>query len=230
MKALLLSAGYGKRLGNITKTIPKCLLKVKEKPILEIWIEKLIILNIEEIFVNTYYLADQVETFLEKFSRQKVKITILKETKLLGTAGTLYKNLSLFQDTDLLMAHTDNYFEDDLFNLFLAHKNRLEECNLTMMTFDTATPSSCGIVEIDKNNIVIKYEEKPKFSKLTRANGAIFILSKDFLTNFSKDKKDKDFCKDILPKYIYKIQTYHTNKKFFDIGTKEVLDEINEIN
>ena len=64
-----------------------------------------------------------------------------------------------------------------------------------MMTFDTAKPSDCGIVEIDKNNIVTKYEEKPKFSKLTRANGAIFILSRDFLKNFSKDKKDKDFVK-----------------------------------
>ena len=78
MKALLLSAGFGKRLGSITKIQPKCLVKVKGTPILEIWIEKLYQLNIEEIFINTHYLSEQVENFLKRYHNQNIKITILK--------------------------------------------------------------------------------------------------------------------------------------------------------
>lgn len=229
MKALLLSAGFGKRLGSITKIQPKCLVKVKGTPILEIWIEKLYQLNIEEIFINTHYLSEQVENFLKRYHNQNIKITILKEKKLLGTAGTLYKNLHLFNKSELLLAHTDNYFEENLSNLINAYKKRPKMCDLTMMTFDTPNPSSCGIVEVDKNNIVNKYTEKPKFSYSSKANCAIFVLSENFLNNFTKKSYEKDFCKDILPKFINKIYTYHTKKIFLDIGTKKSLNKINEM-
>lgn len=228
MKALLLSAGFGKRLGSITKTQPKCLVKVKGTPILEIWIEKLNKLNIEEIFINTHYLSEQVENFLKRYDNQNIKITILKEKKLLGTAVTLHKNLNLYCKSDLLLAHTDNYFEEDLKNLINSHKKRSAKCDLTMMTFDTDNPSSCGLVEVDNNNVVNRYIEKPKYSNLTKANCALFILSQNFLKNYSINKNEKDFCKDIIPKFINKIYTHHTNKMFVDIGTPKSLKLIND--
>ncbi len=55
MKALILAAGYGKRLRPITKNIPKCLVKIKNKPILNYWIENLIKYKFKNILVNTHY-------------------------------------------------------------------------------------------------------------------------------------------------------------------------------
>ena len=59
LKAILLSAGYGKRLRPATLEKPKCLIKINEKPILEIWLDKLSSLGCEEVLINTHYLAEQ---------------------------------------------------------------------------------------------------------------------------------------------------------------------------
>ena len=53
MKAILLAAGYGKRLGSLTKKKPKCLIKINNKPIIQIWIDKLYSLGVRDILVNT---------------------------------------------------------------------------------------------------------------------------------------------------------------------------------
>ena len=66
MNALILSAGYGKRLKPITLTKPKCLIRIKGKPIISLWIERLIKINTKKIYVNTHYQHKQVESYLKK--------------------------------------------------------------------------------------------------------------------------------------------------------------------
>ena len=56
MQALILAAGYGKRLGKITKNIPKCLVKINSQTLIDIWLRKLHILKIDKIYIN-YYIA-----------------------------------------------------------------------------------------------------------------------------------------------------------------------------
>ena len=73
MNALILSAGYGKRLKPITLTKPKCLIKIKGEPIISIWIENLIKINVKKIYVNTHYQHKQVESYLKK---KKIKYKI----------------------------------------------------------------------------------------------------------------------------------------------------------
>ena len=65
MKAILLSAGYGTRLGSLTKNHPKCLFEIKNKPIIQIWIEKLYDVGVRDILINTHYLHNQVKMFIE---------------------------------------------------------------------------------------------------------------------------------------------------------------------
>ena len=55
MQALILAAGYGKRLGKITKNIPKCLVKINSQTLIDIWLRKLHILKIDKIYINTHY-------------------------------------------------------------------------------------------------------------------------------------------------------------------------------
>ena len=64
MKAILLCAGKGLRLRPYTNNIPKCLMPIKGKPLLEIWLEKLFSAGITNILINAHYLSDQVDNFI----------------------------------------------------------------------------------------------------------------------------------------------------------------------
>ena len=68
MKALLLAAGYGTRLDPITKVIPKCMVPIKGRPLLDIWIESLVEGGITQVLINTHYKNEIVEEFIANSS------------------------------------------------------------------------------------------------------------------------------------------------------------------
>lgn len=226
MNALILSAGYGKRLKPITLTKPKCLIKIKGKPILSIWIENLIKINTKKIYVNTHYQHKQVENFLKKKGLNK-RLKILHEPSLLGTGGTLIKNMKYFLNSNLLLAHCDNYFLDSLSKIISFHNNRPKKFLMTMVAFKTKNPESCGIIK-EKNNSIINYFEKKKGLNGNLANGATYLLSPEMLKIISDNFSEaKDFSNDVVPfikEYIY---VYKTKKFFQDIGTIRNLNQIN---
>lgn len=219
MNALLLSAGYGKRLRPLTKNTPKCLLQIKNTNLLEHWIDKLKKAKVNKILINTHFRHDLIKKFIIKKKVQKfVKLTY--EKKLLGTAKTLFKNKNFFKD-DFLLIHGDNYCEEDLKKLIQAHKKRPKMCLITMLTFETSMPEKCGVIKTDNKKRVIKIFEKKNFSSTNTkiANAAVFLISKEFLIEHKPKKNEIDFCKDIIPKYLKKIYTFHTRKFFEDIGS-----------
>lgn len=228
MHAILLAAGLGTRLRPITLKIPKCLIKLKNKPLLEIWIKNLIKAKIKRILINTHYLSDHVKAFVQS-SEYKNFITLTHEPELLGTAGTLIHNLDFYKGDDVMLIHADNYCEEDLEKLIQAHKNRPNNCIMTMMTFRTKNPSSCGIVDLDKNNVVTLMHEKEKSIKSNLANCAVYILSKNFLEHTMLSKNIKDFSKEVIPKCYGKIFTFETKKIFEDIGTNQTYSQLKQI-
>ena len=70
MKALILTAGLGSRLRPYTDNIPKCLIKIKQKPMLLNWLEKLEKIGIKDFLINTHYLSDQVKEFSREYKNQ----------------------------------------------------------------------------------------------------------------------------------------------------------------
>ena len=74
LKAILLSAGYGTRLRPETLEKPKCLIKVNNKPMLEIWLDKLSALGCQEVLINTHYLSEQVNEFILDYESKSMKI------------------------------------------------------------------------------------------------------------------------------------------------------------
>ena len=228
MNAILLAAGYGRRLRSITKKKPKCLVSIGKKKLLEIWIEKLIFLGVKKILINTHYLSKEVKRFISN-SEHKKKIKIFHEKKLLGTGQTIYQNRKFLNKKNSLIIHADNFCLDDLKKLIDRHKNRPKKCSMTMMTFTCEEPKLCGIIEKNKLGIVNKMHEKSNFPKSKIANAAIYVVSKSFLKNLKKIKNLKDISKDIIPFFYEKIYTYHTKKPFFDIGTQKNLKKAREI-
>lgn len=221
MKALLLAAGLGTRLRPITNTIPKCLAPINGKPLLEYWLENLTKAGVDEFLVNTSYLSEQVEIFA-KNSKYKDKITLVHEDKLLNTGGTLLANENFFDEKPFMLVHADNLSFCDFKKFIDTHKKRPQNCEITMMLFKTDNPSSCGIVELDENNVVQKFYEKVQNPPSDLANGAVYICEStifDFLK--SLNKKEIDFSNDVLPHYLGKIYTFLNEKYHRDIGTVE---------
>lgn len=227
MKVILLAAGLGTRLRPITDTIPKCLVPVKGKPLLQIWLENLNYVGLNDFLINTHYLSNQVDSFINN-SIYKENCVVRNEKILLGTAGTLLSNLDYIGDEDCLLIHADNYCLADIKKFLEAHKKRPKKCLMTMLTFRTNKPSTCGIVEVDKNNILVDFFEKVDNPPGNLANGAVYILSKELINILAtKNQLATDFSNDIIPYFKNKIFTYETKELFIDIGTINTYIEAN---
>ena len=229
MKVILLAAGFGTRLRPLTDTIPKCLVPIKGKPLLQIWLERLTYFGLNQFLINTHYLAQQVAEFINNSKFKNICI-IKYEQSLLGTAGTLLSNLTIIGEEDCMLVHADNYCLANFKEFIRSHNQRPSNCLMTMMTFRTDTPSSCGIVELDENNVVIGFHEKVEFPPGNLANGAIYILSPELLKILKEKYATKvDFSTEILHHFIGKIYTYETNDLFLDIGTPDAFLKANSI-
>jgi mannose-1-phosphate guanylyltransferase len=221
MKALLLAAGFGTRLSPLTNTVPKCLVKIKGKPLLSIWLERLVLANIGPFLINTHYLANQVDAYIEGSPYSEL-VTLMYERKLCGTAGTLISNLDFFEYKDCLLIHADNYCLADFNEFKQAHMSRPSRCLMTMMTFRTSDPSSCGIVELDDQGVIIGFHEKKQNPPGDLANGAVYILSSELLKILASDfSTATDFSTEIINRFIGYIYSYETKAIFIDIGTPE---------
>ncbi|MDO9371795.1 MAG: nucleotidyltransferase family protein [Gammaproteobacteria bacterium] len=227
MRAILLAAGCGTRLRPLTNKIPKCLVPIKGRPLLDIWLERLTQAGIGPFLINTHYLAEQVEAFIET-SHYREQATLVHEQDLLGTAGTLIANLSFFQGEDGLLIHADNYCLADFRAFVQAHWQRPPGCVMTMMTFRTDIPSSCGIVELDERGVVVGFHEKVASPPGNLANGAVYILSAELLERMGKDLYSvKDFSAEVLHRFVGQIYTYETSEVFLDVGTPEAYAKAN---
>ena len=227
MKAILLAGGFGTRLRPLTDTVPKCLVPIAGKPLLQRWLEKLDKAGVSDFLVNTHYLKDQVENFVAN-SDFNGRIELVNEESLLGTAGTLLANIGFFDHLDGILLHADNYCLADFAMFVDAHLRRPSECLLTVMAFRTSEPQNCGIFESDERNIAIGFHEKVAFPPGNLANGAVYILSKELLEQIPHHfPSAENFSTDILPHLVGKIFIYETEKLFLDIGTPENYEKAN---
>lgn len=230
MKALLLAAGLGSRLRPITDKIPKCLVPIKGKPLLEYWLEILQAQNIEEIIINTHYLSQQVDEFINHSKvanelQQENKLKIVYEPTLLGTAATIRENYLFLKNSKLLLIHADNWCRCNFTDFITYHNSeRPTNTTMTMMTFETSKPSQCGIVELGQRGIVTHFHEKIENPPSNLANGAIYILEPEIIEWINQKIEVTDISRELLPKFINKIATWKNNNIHKDIGTIEMLE------
>ena len=225
MKALLLSAGLGTRLKPLTNIWPKCLMPIRNRPLLEYWLSILQKTEISNVLVNTHYLSEYVENFIKQ-SRFSGWVNTIYEPILLGTAGTIRKNIDFCQSETILLAHADNWTCCD-FSDFLGyhHHKRPKGTVMTMMTFTCPNPSTCGIVELDCNDIVVEFHEKVKNPPSKLANAAVYLIETEVIKWIIKHPKVTDFSTEVLPHFLGKIATWENQKIHRDIGTIEMLKE-----
>lgn len=221
MKAILLAAGFGSRLAPLTDNIPKCLVPINGKPLLGIWIDKLIALGVSEILINTHYLSNQVSAYIESHP-YKGHITLTHETTLLGTAGTLVSNQEFWKDHTCFVIHADNYCGSDLSEMVKAHNSRSAQVLATLLLFETQQPESCGIVRLDQHSLLRDFYEKQPALHGNLASGALFIFSPAVYECFFSTLKLNTFYEisiDIIPKMLGQIQGWKVDSFYLDIGT-----------
>lgn len=223
MKALLLAAGFGTRLRPITDSVPKCLVPVRGRPLLDYWLDSLLPSAIERVLVNTHYLAGAVARHVER-SPWRDRIDLVHEPALLGTGGTVLANAGYFGSRAFMAAHADNLTRFDPAAFIAAHDRRLPDTVITMMTFDTDNPQSCGIVEQDGAGRVVAFHEKQANPPGSRASAAVYIMEPavvDFLATL--EQSQIDISLDVIPHFLGRIQTYHNADYHRDIGSPESL-------
>ncbi len=230
MKAILLAAGVGSRLKPLTDTCPKCLMPIGGKPLLGHWLDTLQQSSwIDEICVNLHYLKDQVASYIEDLPKIK-SIKTVYEPQLLGTGGTVKANQTWLGNHRFMLIHADNFSSLKIDEFVEAHLKRPPSCLLTMLTFHTDNPQSCGIVHTDKNGIVTDFYEKSNENHGNIANGAVYICEPELL-DFINDLPSNhiSFSDDVLPNFIGKIFTHHLNDYHIDIGTPETYKIANHL-
>lgn len=229
MKALILAAGLGSRLGDLSKSTPKILQKINGTSILEINLRKLSKIGVKQFFVNTHYLSELVEEEILKL-REIHDVTILYEPRLLGTLGTL-KKLSLCENIqDLLVMHGDNYFEDSLTDFNNAIHNLKHTDYGLIATFRTNKPEECGILETDTLGNWVNFHEKSQNNYGNLANAAIYYFKYETI-HLLKNMKltGTDISRDLLPRLVGKLKIVELEGQFIDIGTPENLEKANNL-
>ncbi|KZZ60894.1 nucleotidyltransferase family protein, partial [Oleiphilus sp. HI0123] len=178
---------------------------------------------IHHAVVNTHYLSELVSKFLKR-PQYASWIKEVFEPELLGTASSLRQNQAFFKNATTLLIHADNWCHCN-FSAFIEYhcKYRPDNCPITMMTFDTELPQSCGIVELDSQNRVIGFHEKVSNPPGNRANAAVYLLEPEILDWLELHPEISDFSTQVLPQFVGRIATWHNDVIHRDIGTYSAL-------
>ena len=225
MRAVLLAAGLGVRLRPLTNTVPKCLVPIRGKPLLGYWLELFLGGGVERVLVNTHHLSETVRHFVAE-SPWRERITLVHEDRLLGTGGTVLKNRDFFQGRAFLVAHSDNLTRFDVQAFIRRHQQRPAGTLITMITFRTDTPQTCGIVEEDPRGVVTAFHEKVANPPGERANAAVYIFEPgvvEFLAGLGKEVID--LSTEVMPAFLGRICTFHNSDYHRDIGTPGSLQQ-----
>lgn len=113
MKAMILAAGFGKRLGHLTQSTPKPLIKVKGQPLIKYHISKLLDADYSQIVINTHYLSDEIINYVKDEFDNDTRIIFSIEKEILGTGGGIKKALHHFGNDDFLVLNSDIYSDLD---------------------------------------------------------------------------------------------------------------------
>jgi len=173
MQAVILAAGEGKRVRPLTRSRPKALLPVANRPIIEYIIEALLKNGIRDIVVVVGYRKEQVIRFLNELN---IPITVVIQNKQLGTAHAL--NCAKSHITgDFLLLPGDNYIDPHSIG-------RIKDIKNAMLVKEHPSPSNFGVVLL-KDGFVNQIIEKPEHSPSFMVSTGIFSLTKDFFSYIS---------------------------------------------
>jgi N-acetyl-alpha-D-muramate 1-phosphate uridylyltransferase len=236
MKAMVLAAGLGTRLGVISKETPKCLVEVGGLPILEHVLIKLKAAGIVSVVVNLHHLSDQVERFIKAKDSFGIKIEFSAEESLLDTGGGIKKAQSFLEQEDNFLVHNaDVYSEINLLDLIDFHQKQKPLATLAVKSCKSDRYLLCD----DKGKIIGWISERSGCRNISSPDAStqkvdfcgIHVASRKVFDYFSKEQG----AFSIFTPYMKAAREGHhllaysmKDAYWMDIGTPQSLEELNK--
>lgn len=216
MKAFLLAGGHGTRLRPLTDSLPKCLVPIQGRPLLDIWLDLCARSGITEILINLHAHARLVEKHLTSKCSPGI-VRVVREKQLLGSAGTIAANRHwIGSDPVFWILYADVLTTTDLRRM--AEFHFLHGAVATVGLYQVPDPSRCGVALTDSSGIITSFEEKPKDPRSNWVFSGL-MLAGPGLFDFIPPSVPADIAFDVLPRLLGKLQAYHIKNYLLDIGT-----------
>ena len=224
VKALLLAGGLGTRLRPLTDTVPKCLVPVLDRPLLDFWVDRLAEAGIDEARVNTHALADQVRAYIAGVNSEgRVHLVESHEPVLLGSAGTIHANADLADLADqIVIIYADNLSDIDLRPLLDFHRSHKDP--FTMVLFRAPNPRACGIVQLDAVGRIVSFIEKPDQPATELANAGLYVIEASAYREIAA-LRAFDLGFDVLPRFVGRMRGWVWGGYHLDIGSHSALEQ-----
>ncbi len=225
MKAFILAAGLGTRLRSLGLDLPKVMVPVGGKPLLEHHLELFKRQGIRELIVNLHYLPEKITGHFGEGSKFGVKIMYSPEPELLGTAGAVKKMERELLEETFLVFYGDNLVRVEFAPLIEFHRDR--RAAATVALFASPEPWTGGVVETDSSGRVLRFVEKPDRKQVSTnlISAGIFVLEPSVLEMIPAGQFC-DFGRDVFPKLLAEGRpVYAMEPKAYiqDVGTPERL-------
>lgn len=223
MKAVILAGGRGTRLGIICKVIPKPLLPVGTKPILEIIIERLRDHGFTDIILNTGYKAEFIEAYFRDGNGLNVNITYYQEDKPMGTAAPVKLVEHLLGDQPFITMNGDLLTDMDFRAMYQTHLDKSAELTVAVTSYSYKVPY--GVINM-QDNVITSINEKPELKFLI--NAGIYVVSPSALDVIPKNTffNMTDLIQTLIDQN-RKVETYYIDGEWQDIGTIEAYEKAN---
>lgn len=217
MQAIILAGGFGTRLQQVVKDVPKPLAQINEKPFLSYLLQNLQSNGIKKVVISVGYLKEKI---IEYFGNHylDMQIDYAVEDAPLGTGGAIVNSLKFIDQTKpVIVLNGDSFLQVDYQKLLKFHKK-----NITLVLRKMQDCSRYGRVLLDENYTITNFEEKSTEKQEGFINAGIYVLDAKIFAKFSL-AKSFSFEKDFLMKYLNNLepQGFVVDEYFIDIGIPE---------
>lgn len=220
--AVLMAGGKGERLRPLTEKVPKPLLHVGNKPIIDYNVDRLLKFGIEHIHVTVNYLAEQIEKHFEE-DRDGVFVKCIREPEFLGTIGSV-KFIKNFHHNTVLVMNSDLFTNIDLDEFYEHFIKNDADMSVAAVPYSVSVPY--GIFNLDENRIV-GMEEKPIYNYY--ANGGIYMIKRELLDLIPDDTyyNVTDLI-ELLISRKFKVIRFPLIGYWIDVGKPEEFNKVQE--
>lgn len=221
--AVIMAGGRGERLRPLTDTVPKPLLKIGDKPILEHNLDRLRLFGIDDFWITLKYLGEQVENYLGNGNSRNIDIQYVYEKEALGTIGAV-STIENFIHDYVLITNSDILTNLDYEHFFLDFINKEADFSVVTIPYNVDIPYA--VLETS-NGHVLSFREKPTYTYYS--NGGIYLMKREVLKHLPIKKFfNATDLMELLIKNGNRVISYPQSGYWLDIGRHEDYEKANE--
>ncbi|MDC1053078.1 sugar phosphate nucleotidyltransferase [Candidatus Pelagibacter sp.] len=213
LPVVIMAGGKGTRLQPFTKVLPKCMIPINGKTVIEHIIESFLKSDSKDFYVTVNYKSKILKSFFDELN-PNYKVSFVQEIKPLGTAGSLYKLKNRIK-TPFFLTNSDIILNIDLNDLYNFHKKNSNDITMVVAAKEFKVPY--GVCELNKKGDLKKITEKPKFNFFT--NTGLYLVNNNIINLLENKKIDMDELIEKAKKNKKKIKVFPiSDSQWFDIG------------